>query len=106
MQNAKPDKPPVIRRGQKRPYIKGTLAQLDERRGFVARMLNAGATKTEIHTAVRERFNIEWRQCDRYIDFVTAQIQDSRAPAQTTSQTPQDEYILKLLKIFENEAKR
>jgi len=64
-------KQPVIRPGQRRPYRKGTLAQLDERHGFVARMLDAGATKTEIHRAVRQRFNIEWRQCDRYIAWLT-----------------------------------
>jgi|GEM_PF-1468711 len=33
-------------------------------------MLYAGATKTEIHRAMRQRFNIEWRQCDRYIKWL------------------------------------
>lgn len=102
----KTTKAPVIRRGQRRPYVKGTRTQIDQRRGFVARMLDDGATKTEIHRAVRENFNVEWRQCDRYIDFVTAQIQDSRAPAQTYRQTCQDEYIQKLLKIYQDAAKR
>jgi len=60
-----------IRPGQRVPYRKGTRAQIDERRGFVARMLAAGATKTEIHAAVREKFNIQWRQADRYLAFVT-----------------------------------
>jgi hypothetical protein len=61
---------PIIRPGQKRPYVKGTQTQIDERRGFVARMLDAGETKTEIHRAMRQRFNIEWRQCDRYIKWL------------------------------------
>ena len=60
-----------IRPGQRNFYRKGTLAQIDHRRGFVARMLDAGATKTQIHRAVREKFNVQWRQCDRYIAFVT-----------------------------------
>jgi len=63
-------KSPVIRPGQKRPYVKGTQTQIDQRRGFVARMLYAGETKTEIHRAMRQRFNIEWRQCDRYIKWL------------------------------------
>ncbi len=63
--------PPVIRPGQRKPYVKATRLQIDERRGYVARLLDAGATKTEIHRAVRQRFNIEWRQCDRYIAWLT-----------------------------------
>ena len=66
----KTHKQPCIRPGQHRPYVKGTQAQIDERRGFVARMMDEGATKTEIHRAVRERFNVEWRQCDRYIAWL------------------------------------
>lgn len=64
-------KSPKIRPGQRKPYIKATRQQIDERRGYVARLLDAGATKTEIHRAVRQRFNIEWRQCDRYIAWLT-----------------------------------
>ena len=60
----------VIRPGQRKPYCRGTSAQLDQRVGFVARMMKAGATKTAIHRAVRQRFNIEWRQCDRYISWL------------------------------------
>jgi hypothetical protein len=62
---------PVIRTGQRKTYVKATRQQIDERRGYVARLLDAGATKTEIHRAVRQRFNIEWRQCDRYIAWLT-----------------------------------
>jgi hypothetical protein len=60
-----------IRPGQRVPYRKGTQAQIDQRRGFVARMLARGARKMEIHRAVRDKFNVQWRQCDRYIAFVT-----------------------------------
>jgi hypothetical protein len=61
----------IIRPGQRHYYRKGTRQQIDERRGFVARMLAQGATKTEIHRAVREKFKICWRQCDRYLAFVS-----------------------------------
>ena len=60
-----------IRPGQRHYYCKGSQGEIDQRRGFVARMLDAGATKTEIHRAVRDKFNVQWRQCDRYIAFVT-----------------------------------
>lgn len=67
----KTPKPPIIRPGQRKPYVKATRQQLDERTGFVARLLRAGNTKTQIHRAVREHFNVEWRQCDRYISWLT-----------------------------------
>ena len=61
----------VVRPGQRKPYVKATRRQIDQRRDFVARMLDAGATKTIIHRAVRQQFNIEWRQCDRDISWLT-----------------------------------
>ena len=62
---------PVIRPGQCKPYVKATRQQIDERIGYVARLLRAGNTKSQIHCAVREKFNVEWRQCDRYIALLT-----------------------------------
>jgi hypothetical protein len=59
-----------IRPGQRHYYRKGSQGEIDQRRGFVARMLDAGATKTEIHRAVRDKFNVQWRQCDRYISWL------------------------------------
>ena len=59
-----------IRPGQRHYYCKGSQGEIDQRRGFVARMLDAGATKTEIHRAVRDKFNVQWRQCDRYISWL------------------------------------
>jgi len=69
-------KQPVIRPGQRKPYAKGTRQQIDERIGYVARLLRAGNTKTKIHQAVREKFNVEWRQCDRYISWLKC-VEDS-----------------------------
>jgi hypothetical protein len=59
-----------IRPGQRHYYRKGTQREIDERRGFVARMVAQGARKMEIHRAVRQKFNVQWRQCDRYLAFV------------------------------------
>jgi hypothetical protein len=106
----KPVKPPVIRRGQRRPYVKGKREQIDQRRGFVARMLDEGATKTEIHRAVRQQFNIEWRQCDRYLAFAigTSAVANTRLACARTerSQTPQDAYYRKLIKIYQDAGKQ
>jgi hypothetical protein len=85
----------VIRPVQRKPYVKATRQQIDERIGFVARLRRAGKTKMQIHRAVREHFNVEWRQCDRYISWLTrprasaslkttpeqTKPHDSRAPA-------------------------
>jgi hypothetical protein len=59
-----------VRPGQRKPYVKATRQQIDERRGYVARLLRAGKTKTQIHHAVREKFGVEWRQCDRAIAWL------------------------------------
>jgi len=67
----KTPKPSVIRPGQRKPYVKATRQQIDQRRGFVTRMLDAGKTKLQIHRAVRQQFGIEWRQCDRDISWLT-----------------------------------
>jgi len=66
-----PRKQPVIRPGQRKPYFKATRQQIDERIGYVARLLRAGKTKSKIHSAVREKFGIEWRQCDRATAWLT-----------------------------------
>jgi hypothetical protein len=66
-----PRKPLVIRPGQRHPYRKATQSQIDQRRGYVARLLRAGKTKSQIHHAVREKFGVEWRQCDRYIAWLS-----------------------------------
>jgi ribosomal protein L23 len=58
---------PVIRPSQRKPYVRGTRAQIAERVQAVAELLAQGAHKTEIHRAVRARFDIEWRMCDVYI---------------------------------------
>ena len=67
----KTPKPSVIRPGQRKPYVKATRQQIDQRRGSVARMLHAGKTKTQIHRAIRQQFNVEWRQCDRDISWLS-----------------------------------
>jgi hypothetical protein len=73
MQNVKPTKPPVIRRGQRVPYHRGSQREIDERRGHIARMLARGVRKMDIHALVRAMFRREWRTTDRDIAFITGQ---------------------------------
>jgi hypothetical protein len=54
----------IIRPGQRKPFIKGTARQIQERVEFVAGLLVKEKTRTEIHRAVRRKFNIEYLQCD------------------------------------------
>jgi len=57
--------------------------------------------------AVRENFNVEWRQCDRYLAFVTGTGTGTNtrlATAQTYRQNCQDEYIQKLIKTYQDAA--
>lgn len=65
------NKQPVIRPGQTHAYRKGTRQQIDERIGYVARLFHDGRSRFQIHRAVRAKFNVEWRQCDRYITWLT-----------------------------------
>jgi len=60
-------KPPVIRKGQRKPYIKATTQEMEERIEFVARCLVRQLSKMEIHKAIKLKFNIEWRMTDIYI---------------------------------------
>jgi hypothetical protein len=67
-----PQQQPVIRPGQRVPYHKGTQAEIDQRRGCVARLLARGVPKMTIHRFVMQKFNRQWRTTDRDIAFVTS----------------------------------
>ena len=62
-----------IRPGQRVPYRKGTQREIDERRGYVLRLLARGAPKMAIHAVIKHRFNRQWRTVDRDIFIVTKQ---------------------------------
>ena len=63
-------KPPKIRPGQRVPYQKGTQARIDERRGYVMRLMARGVPKTLIHAVIKVAFHRQWRTVDRDIDFI------------------------------------
>lgn len=67
----KATKPLVIRRGQRVPYYKGSLHEIDARRGYIVGMMVRGVPKMSIHGVVKAVFNRQWRTVDRDIALVT-----------------------------------
>ena len=59
-----------IRPGQRHPYRKGTQTQIDERRGYVMRLMDRGVPKMLIHTVIKTKFHRQWRTVDRDIDLI------------------------------------
>lgn len=59
-------KPPVIRRGQKKPFVKATLKQQEERIEWLAKQYaaNPAMGKYEAHRIMAKRYNLHWRTID------------------------------------------
>jgi len=79
----KPIKPPTIRPGQRVPYRRGTQREIDERRGYLARMLARGVRKMDIHAVGRVMFHRQWRTLDRDIAFIVGQSSQWRERARS-----------------------
>lgn len=60
-------KRPIIRPRQATPYKKATRQQIAERVQYVARLIARDNTNGGIHRAMKEKFGIGWRQCERYM---------------------------------------
>lgn len=60
-------KQPVIRKGQRKPYVKATREQIELRIEAAALLRDCSFSKSEIHRVFRERYGVEWRQTDRYM---------------------------------------
>jgi hypothetical protein len=66
--HTQPDKGGIIRPGQNRPYSKGTQEQIEERIAFVDLLLfSRRARKSQIHKALLIKYDVDWRQTDRYM---------------------------------------
>jgi hypothetical protein len=64
----KPDKkPPVVRRGQVKPYVKATNAEIEKRVEETAFLLARGASKTQLHETIGVKHNVHWKTVDAYI---------------------------------------
>jgi hypothetical protein len=57
----------VIRKGQRKPYVKATRKQIEQRIEAAALLKFCGLSKCNIHRVFRERYGVEWRQTDRYM---------------------------------------
>jgi hypothetical protein len=96
-----PQKQPVIRRGQRVPYFRGTQREIDQRRGYVGRLLARGMPKMAIHDVIRCMFNRQWRTVDRDIAFITSlQTHDSCAYARGTSSNLNSEFYKNLAEMY------
>jgi hypothetical protein len=59
---------PVLRRGQRKPYVKATNAEIARRVETVARLLgDKQATRTEIHDYCRQNYGVVWQTAERYV---------------------------------------
>lgn len=63
---------PVVRKGQHKPYFKGTRKQIEQRIEAAGLLSSCGFKKTQIHRVFRERYKVEWRQTDRYMALARA----------------------------------
>jgi hypothetical protein len=62
-----PRKSPVIRRGETKPYVKPTNAELARRIETVARLLgDKQATRTEIHDYCARNYGVVWQTAETY----------------------------------------
>jgi hypothetical protein len=98
----KPRKPPILRKGGKRPYQKGTREQIELRIQTVADLLAQHAKRTQVIRSIRElhkkeiedkiaepMWNLGWRQIDEYIararEVLMADTNKTRAQARRES---------------------
>jgi hypothetical protein len=72
-------KRPIIRPGQTTPYKKATRQQIAERIEYVSRLAARGNTKGGIHRAMKEKFGIGWRQCERYMARTRTHAHENRS---------------------------
>jgi hypothetical protein len=66
-------KQPIIRKGQRKPYVKATQKQIEQRVEAAALLSFCGFDKAQIHHIFRKRYGVEWRQTDRYMTRARAE---------------------------------
>ena len=85
MTKSKATVPPVIRPGQRKPFKKCTQQQVEERIEFTATLVARQFKKHEIFKALKQRYNLEYRQSAEYITrakaFLTKQATMSKPEA-------------------------
>ena len=61
------NKHPIIRPGQRKPYVKATRKEVRQRLKAAAVLEDSGWETSSIRWFFQEVFEIEWRQAQRYI---------------------------------------
>jgi hypothetical protein len=84
---------PVVRRGQRTPYRKGTHQQIEHRVESAALLRFCGFNKSEIHRIFRAFYCVEWRQTDRYIYMAIARVREAR---ESLPRSPAKQYAILL----------
>lgn len=76
MKNSKPKvkKPPVIRRGNKKPFVKHTPQEIEKRVDDVETLLGRRARKSQIHEIICKKYNVDWRTVDLDIGRARARL--------------------------------
>jgi len=65
----------IVRPGQRRPFVKPTQAQVEERVVEVENLLRAGPIlKSTIIAHVKKKFNVEWRTAEEYLARARARL--------------------------------
>jgi hypothetical protein len=65
-------KQPIIRDGQRKPYVKATRRQTEERIKAAAELESNGWEPSDIQGFLQQVFDVEWRQAARYIAHARA----------------------------------
>ena len=65
-------KPPVIRSGQTKPYVKGTRREIEQRLKAAAFLVSLEWERRDLECFFLEVFGLEWRQADRYLAHARA----------------------------------
>jgi hypothetical protein len=66
------NKQPIVRPGQRKPYVKATRREIEQRLKAAAQLESNGWERSEICWFLSEVFGVEWRQAQRYIAHTRA----------------------------------
>jgi hypothetical protein len=65
--NGDPERHSVIRTGQRKPYVKATHMQIEQRTEAAAVLCFCGFSKSKIRRVFKKKYRVKWRQTDRYM---------------------------------------
>lgn len=72
-----------IRKGQRKPYHKATLEEVEDRIDYCLKLIIRGCTKAEIHRQMRDKFNVDWQVVDSIYIVRAEKLRRERAAMST-----------------------